>query len=498
MKSKTLFAVTVFLISGLLNLSASQRLVILADMGNEPDEEQQMMHMLMCSHEFELEGLIAVTGKFLHPDSPLEFKRRLYPDLFHHLIEGYSKVYEKLKKHADGWPEPDYLTSIVASGQRGYGFDDVGEGKSSEGSKLLEKILLKDDDRPIYLVVNAGSNTLAQALFDLRNRLSEEELNAAIAKLRIYENGAQDNCGAWITYHFPDVHWVRSNYQTYCYGGPSIDGGFDNKGKKKELGPHTWKPYAYSNMGQHQWLLENIIGDHGPFGNYYPIRQFHRGGISFMEGGGTIPWLCLVNKGLSDINHPDWGGWSGLFTREKVKNEWSKHQSVKVDEGAFSPFYMFTERPDTWTDEIEGITYEDNIYSPVWRWRRAFLNDFVCRMDWCVKSYEDANHHPVAAVNGDTSDDILIKEVKAGQTLKFDASASSDPDDDDLKMTWWVYPEAGTYEGAADIPRSTGAKTKFKVPADAAGSQIHLILEVEDQSKIASLYDYRRVVLNVL
>ena len=43
------------------------RLIILADMGNEPDEEQQMMHMLMCSNEFDLEGLIAVTGKYLNP-----------------------------------------------------------------------------------------------------------------------------------------------------------------------------------------------------------------------------------------------------------------------------------------------------------------------------------------------------------------------------------------------------------------------------------------------
>ena len=41
------------------------RLIILADMGNEPDEEQQMVHMLMYSNEFDIEGLIAVTGKYL-------------------------------------------------------------------------------------------------------------------------------------------------------------------------------------------------------------------------------------------------------------------------------------------------------------------------------------------------------------------------------------------------------------------------------------------------
>ena len=38
------------------------RLIILADMGNEPDEMQQMIHMITCSNEFDIEGLIAVTG----------------------------------------------------------------------------------------------------------------------------------------------------------------------------------------------------------------------------------------------------------------------------------------------------------------------------------------------------------------------------------------------------------------------------------------------------
>jgi len=87
------------LLIGLSFLSFSQekyRLIILADMGNEPDEEQQMMHMLMYANEFDVEGLIAVTGKFLNPNSTNPEKQRLYPELFHHLIEGYSKVLNNL------------------------------------------------------------------------------------------------------------------------------------------------------------------------------------------------------------------------------------------------------------------------------------------------------------------------------------------------------------------------------------------------------------------
>lgn len=203
------------------SISAKPRLIILADMGNEPDEMQQMIHMITCSNEFEIEGLIAVTGKYLHPDSELgEYNRVTHPELFLEIIDAYAKVYSNLQKHAEGWPEPDALKRVVAAGQKGYGNGDVGKGKSSQGSELIINAVTKDDDRPVWIVVNAGSNTLAQALFDYRESHTEAELKAFVAKLRIFENGSQDNAGAWICNQFPDIHWIRSNKQTYAYGGP--------------------------------------------------------------------------------------------------------------------------------------------------------------------------------------------------------------------------------------------------------------------------------------
>ena len=57
----------------------NRRLVILADLGNELDEEQQMAHMLINCNEFDLEALIAVTGKSLHPRSVPKVGRHLEP-----------------------------------------------------------------------------------------------------------------------------------------------------------------------------------------------------------------------------------------------------------------------------------------------------------------------------------------------------------------------------------------------------------------------------------
>lgn len=489
------FAVFVIFFSGSLSMAQTQnhRLVILADMGNEPDEEQQMAHLLLYANEIDIEGLIAVTGKYLNPSSSDPYKQVLHPELFLNIIDGYSRVLDNLKLHASGWPEPEYLRSIVASGQTGYGIAATGTGKSSRGSERLIECFMKDDERPLNIIVNAGSNTLAQALIDFETRYGKEKLDEIIKKLRVFENGAQDDAGAWICARYPAIHWIRSNYQTYCYGGPGFDskrgGGDDNK----NLGPHTWKPYEYSGLGQHQWLLEhkgNLLGV------YYPLRHLHNGNLAYIEGGGTIPWLGLVQRGLSDRQHPHWGGWSGRFSREKMKNVWSRHQSVKESEQDYDDFYLYTEVSDKWRDPETDSTY-NNIYAPVWRWRRAMYNNFKCRMQWCTEKYENANHNPVAVFDGDAAEEIHFLKATPGEKVTLDATASKDPDGDGLEFRWWVYKEAGAYPGDVIIRNAEKNISSCQIPDDASGQTIHVILQVKDDNAIASLYDYRRIVITV-
>jgi len=121
-----LFFILLFSAQFVVAQSSKPRVIILADMGNDPDEEQQMVHMMMYANEFDLEGLIAVTGKFLNPESNNPYKQVLHPELFMQIIDGYERIYDNLKVHATGWPQPDYLRSIVVTGQSGYGIDAVG------------------------------------------------------------------------------------------------------------------------------------------------------------------------------------------------------------------------------------------------------------------------------------------------------------------------------------------------------------------------------------
>ena len=483
-------------------------------MGNEPDEEQQMTHMMMYSNEFHLEGLIAVSGKYMNPDRKNGAHRnKLHPNLFDEIIAEYAKVRKNLMLHADGWPEVDYLYSIVKSGTLKYGINATGKGKSTEGSLLvLESIKNNLIRGKLYIVVNAGSNTLAQALIDLSadQSIPEAEKKKMIERIYVYENGAQDNSGAWIAKNYPDITWYRSNHQTYAYGGAP------NRKTKEPEGPYTWEPYPRTPQGQHQWTAKHVQHNHGPLGERFPDRN---SGAATMEGGGTSPWIGLANHGLTDPWNMWWGGWGGRFSKEKHKNVMSRHRQIVNGtnfqgavlvpaETTFKDFYVYEadSEVETWTDPVHGETFT-NLKVPVWRFRRAMWNDFRARMDWCVEDYENANHNPVAHLNGDASDDILFVEAAPGDKIKLSAKGSTDPDGDKLAYNWWSYINAGTYAGGIHIQRSRSKRTSLLVPKDAeVGNQIHIILEVRDHKQIVAspdsdeilpLIDYRRLVINV-
>ena len=179
-------------------------------------------------------------------------------------LDGYEQVLGNLKKHASGWPEPDYLRSIVKAGTAQYGIEAVAEGNSTDASRLIEAAILKDDPRKLYLVANAGTNSLAQALVDLDTSRSKEQMDALCKKLVVFENGAQDNSGAWIANKYPEIAWHRSNKQTYCYGGPG--------GGQKVGGPYTWEPFPRTAVGQGGWSHEHIQTGHGALGGLFPDR----------------------------------------------------------------------------------------------------------------------------------------------------------------------------------------------------------------------------------
>jgi hypothetical protein len=85
--------------------------------------------------------------------------------------------------------------------------------------------------------------------------------------------------------------------------------------------------------------------------------------------------------------------------------------------------------------------------------------------------------------------------AKADEICMIGAGAT-DPDGDSLTYRWFVYPEPGTYRGEMLIRENDRPITFFRVPKDATGKTIHVVLKVTDDGTPA-LTRYRRVVVTV-
>ncbi len=61
----------------------------------------------------------------------------------------------------------------------------------------------EDDPRPLWVLAWGGANTLAQALLQARATRTRREVEAIVAKLRVYSISDQDDAGPWIRREFP-------------------------------------------------------------------------------------------------------------------------------------------------------------------------------------------------------------------------------------------------------------------------------------------------------
>ena len=179
---------------------ARPRVVVMTDIANEPDDQMSMVRFLLYSNGWDVEGLVASTSTWM--------KNRIRPDVIQSLIDAYEQVQPNLLKHAAGFPTAASLRAVVAAGQPAYGMDAVGSGKSSAGSALILQAASKSDPRPLWVLAWGGTNTLAQALTDARATRTPRELEAIVAKLRVYTISDQDDAGPWIRREFPALHYI--------------------------------------------------------------------------------------------------------------------------------------------------------------------------------------------------------------------------------------------------------------------------------------------------
>jgi hypothetical protein len=396
------------------------RLIVLSDIEADPDDTQSFVRLLLYSDQIDIEGLIATTSCW--------HKTNVNPESIKKIIQAYGKIQPNLTRHESGFPGEEKLLMLVKQGLPKYGMLGVGNGNDSEGSDWIIKVLEENDERPLWISVWGGVNSLAQALYKIEQTKSKKEAQRLISKLRVYTISDQDDSGIWIRNKYPDLFYIVSPGDDY--------------GSSTWVAINTVVKGINNEKISNRWLAENIQQEHGPLGAAYPD-------VSWGMEGDTPSWLNLIPNGLSDPEHPNFGGWGGRYELYKPDFALTKKGGSDVP--------VAPETREIWTNAIDN--YTPNILKEygrvagldtasfndykvtLWRWRDDFQNDFAARMDWCTKSYEEANHPPVPVLGH--PEEIT---VKSGEGFGLEAFDSTDPDGDNLSFLWFNYPEAGTYK----------------------------------------------------
>jgi hypothetical protein len=475
----TLYGLILFFLMsapGFLNAQEIQkcRAIILTDVENEPDDSESLVRLMLYSNVIDIKGIIATTS--------VHMKKEVHPETIRKVIQAYGKVQVNLLKHEAGFPDANSLLQIVKQGLPEYGMSAIGVGKDSQGSDWIIKVLDENDPRPLWVCVWGGANTLAQALFKIRQTKSEADVIKLIKKLRVYTISDQDDSGIWMRKNFPDLFYIVS------------PGGYTNS---------TWSainttvPGLNNETISNKWLAQNIQQGHGPLGALYPD-------VAYGMEGDTPTFLSLIPNGLNNYEHPDWGGWGGRY--ELYQPDYST-LDIKGFTGGVpvepEPRAIWTNAVDRFVPYLfneygrairkDTVTFNNN-KATLFRWRDNFQNDFAARMDWCIKPYQETNHPPVPALGH--PDEIT---VKSGEGFVLDASGTSDPDGDNLSYLWFQYTEAGSYKKPVHFDQAEDLyRIPFiKAPAVDKPETAHFILKVTDKGN-PPLTRYKRVIVNIL
>ena len=452
------------------------RIIVTSD--GEIDDECSLVRFLLYTNEWDVEGIITSSSQYHWHGHNWAGDDWAVP-----YLNAYKEVYPNLIKHDENFPNPDYLKSVTFLGN----VEAEGEMDSiTPGSQQIVKVLLDEsDERPILIQAWGGTNTIARAL-----KTIEEEhpykMEAVAKKLRFFFIWEQDETYQsyirphWSKYNIPTI--ISDQFWAIAYQWNKIQS--DSK-----------RPYFQSD-----WMKTNILQGHGALCSLYKAHTPGSHGLSgdtdfedgdFRSEGDSPAFIYAINTGLRSMESPDYGGWGGRYIKVR-ENTWLD----PVPE----PGYTYPE--GRWyTGSAWGRNYMRNIYpenqdlmeeyfKPITRWSEALQNDFAARADWCVKSYEEANHPPVVQLNTD-----LNITASPGQTLDLDATDSYDPDGDSLSFKWWQYEEADTYVRTIDLQKPLSQNISITVPDDIKpGETIHIICEVNDHGA-PNLTRYQRVII---
>ncbi|MCQ2974651.1 MAG: DUF1593 domain-containing protein [Bacteroidales bacterium] len=438
------------------------RLVVMTDIapGNvEPDDMESAVRLMSYADMFEIEAICTTIGWNCDP-YPEEWAQ--YLDT---VVDAYSKDVKNLMKRSNQtdfqsieqengmqkigyWPSAEYIKSRCVFGSKKAGIDIIGEGNDSPGSELLIKLANENDPRPIWIASWGGSNTLAQAIWRVKQTATPEELKKIVNKFCIYTITDQDmQYSMRMNRAYSSHQWLRKDF-------------FEDL-------LFIWDESAWLNQcenGKKNWELHaSKIQTQGNLGKIYP---------NFLWGveGDTPSFLHVMPNGLGNPEIPAEVTWGG--------------------------YHVFAISPDSitsaytnWHEPIKSISnaYEQKFYPDE-------FNDFASRMAWANDG--KGNKNPIININGISSISGLTIKCNSLSECKLDASKTYDEDGDKLTFNWWIQPEAGTADATKfTLENYNTDKLIIKCSDNSQiGKILHIICEVHDNGPF-NLVAYRRVVV---
>ena len=206
------------------------RLVVCTDIAPaeiEPDDMESMVRLMAYADQFEIEAIITTVGWNCDP-YPAEWAQYLQ-----RVIEAYGKDVAKLMRRSRQktfmpmakenrqrigyWPSIEYIRSRAVMGSLHGGIKAVGEGNDSPGSNLLIRLADEDDERPIYVAAWGGANSLAQAIWRVKQTRTPEELKCFVRKFRLFTITDQDmKYDMRLNLAYSSHQWLRQNLAMIC------------------------------------------------------------------------------------------------------------------------------------------------------------------------------------------------------------------------------------------------------------------------------------------